>query len=108
MPLRGKKLGLLISVPPDHTNFNHGVRLAEAVRIAAGLAAWRKLTVTVCLREPAVLALSEFPEELTDGDNFSRYLPLVTESGGRICAQRNAPLLRVIGQAAVPYREIND
>ncbi|PYM16065.1 MAG: hypothetical protein DME18_02545 [Verrucomicrobia bacterium] len=83
-------------------------RPAEAVRIAAGLAAWRKLTVTVCLREPAVLALSEFPEELADGDNFSRYLPLVTESGGRICAQRNAPLLRVIGQAAVPYREIND
>ncbi|PYM16066.1 MAG: hypothetical protein DME18_02550 [Verrucomicrobia bacterium] len=29
MPLRGKKLGLLISVPPGHTNFNHGVRLAE-------------------------------------------------------------------------------
>jgi sulfur relay (sulfurtransferase) complex TusBCD TusD component (DsrE family) len=29
MPLRGKKLGLLISVPPEHPNFNHGVRLAE-------------------------------------------------------------------------------
>ena len=29
MPLRGKKLGLLISVAPEHPNFNHGVRLAE-------------------------------------------------------------------------------
>ena len=29
MPLRGKKLGLLISVPPEHPNFNHGVRVAE-------------------------------------------------------------------------------
>jgi len=28
MPLRGKKLGLLISVPPEHHNFNHGLRLA--------------------------------------------------------------------------------
>jgi len=29
MLLRGKKLGLLISVPPGHPNFSHGVRLAE-------------------------------------------------------------------------------
>ena len=29
MLLRGKKLGLLISVPPGHPNFIHGVRLAE-------------------------------------------------------------------------------
>ena len=29
MLLRGKKLGLLISVPPQHPNFDHGVRLAE-------------------------------------------------------------------------------
>ena len=29
MAFRGKKLGLLISVPPEHPNFNHGVRLAE-------------------------------------------------------------------------------
>jgi hypothetical protein len=30
MPLRGKKLGLLISVPPAHPNFGRGIRLAEA------------------------------------------------------------------------------
>ena len=29
MQLRGKKLGLLISVPPDDPNFRHGLRLAE-------------------------------------------------------------------------------
>lgn len=29
MPLAGKKLGLLISVGPDHPNFRHGLRLAE-------------------------------------------------------------------------------
>jgi predicted peroxiredoxin len=27
--LRGKKLGLLLSIPPDHPGFLHGVRLAE-------------------------------------------------------------------------------
>ena len=78
-----------------------GPRPAEAVRIAAGVGAWKKLAVTVYLRDAAVLALSEFPDELKDGDNFRRYLPLVTESGGLVCAQRGAPLLREIGQAQV-------
>lgn len=30
MLLRGKKLGLLISAPPDRPNFLHGLNLAEA------------------------------------------------------------------------------
>src|SRR5437868_10717535 len=30
MPLRGKKLGILLSARPDHPSFGHGVRLAEA------------------------------------------------------------------------------
>ena len=30
MPLTRRKLGVLISVPPDHPNFTHGVCLAEA------------------------------------------------------------------------------
>ena len=30
MSLQGKKLGVLISVPPGHPNFVHGVRTAQA------------------------------------------------------------------------------
>ena len=30
MSLRGKKLGLLLSISPDHPNFDHGLRLAAA------------------------------------------------------------------------------
>jgi hypothetical protein len=29
MSLRGRKLGLLLSTPPEHANFRHGVCLAE-------------------------------------------------------------------------------
>jgi sulfur relay (sulfurtransferase) complex TusBCD TusD component (DsrE family) len=29
MPLRGKKLGVLLSVPPFHANFHHVLRLTE-------------------------------------------------------------------------------
>jgi hypothetical protein len=83
-------------------------RPAEAVRIAAGVGAWKKVAVIVCLRDNAVLALGEFSDELADGDNFRRYLPLVTKSGGLICAQRGAPLLDEIGQSPLSYQEIND
>jgi|ERR1051326_8224393 sulfur relay (sulfurtransferase) complex TusBCD TusD component (DsrE family) len=30
MPLSGKKLGVLLSVPPEHPGFRHGLELAEA------------------------------------------------------------------------------
>jgi hypothetical protein len=83
-------------------------RPAEAVRIAAGVGAARKVAVTVYLRGDAVLALGEYPDELADGDHFRRYLPLVAEAGGLICAQRDAPLLDEIGETTVEFREIND
>ena len=83
-------------------------RPAEAVRIAAGVAVWKRVEVTVYLRDTAVLALSEFSDELVDGDNFSRYLPLVPESGGLICARRDASLLNEIGESPVSFREISD
>jgi hypothetical protein len=83
-------------------------RPAEAVRIAAGVGAWRKVTVTVYLSGPAVLVLSEFTDDLADGENFSRYLPLVKESGGLICAQRGAALLNDIGHWPVSFRETGD
>jgi predicted peroxiredoxin len=36
MPMAPKKLGVLISVPPNHPNFTHGVRLA-ATALAHGM-----------------------------------------------------------------------
>ena len=83
-------------------------RPAEAVRIAAGVGVWRKVAVTVYLHGAAVLALSEFPDDLADGDKFSRYLSLVLESGGLICAQRGAALLHDLGHQAVSFHETGD
>jgi hypothetical protein len=83
-------------------------RPAEAVRIAAGVGAWRKVSVTVYLHGAAVLTLSEFPDDLADGDNLSRYLPLVSESGGMICAQRGAAQLHGIEHAPISFRETDD
>ena len=83
-------------------------RPAEAVRIATGVGAWRKVAVTVYLRGAAVLALGEFPDDLADGENFSRYLPLLQESGGLICAQRGAALLHDLGHRAVSFQETGE
>lgn len=83
-------------------------RPAEAIRIAAGVGTWKKVEVSVYLRDAAVLALSEFADELVDEDNFTRYLPIVGEFGRPIYVQRAAPLLAEIGQAPLPFEEISD
>jgi len=54
-------------------------RPAEAIRIAAGIGAWRKTEVTLLLRGPAGYSLQEYADELKDEDNFVRYLPIVAE-----------------------------
>jgi len=97
--------GVLIIITADPRS---SPRPAEAVRIAAGLGAWQRVVVTLYLRDAAVLVLSEYPDELADGDLVRRYLPLVSECGGLVCAQRGAPLLSDVGEAPVAFREIND
>ena len=82
-------------------------RPAEAVRIAAGVGAWGKVEVSLHLHEAAVLALGEFAGELVDGEYFERYLPLVAETARAVSVQRDAPLLRELGQPTVPFDPID-
>jgi len=63
-------------------------RPAEAIRIAAGVSVWEKVEVTLYLRGDARRALDEFADELVDGDHFTRYLPLLAESGRAILVER--------------------
>lgn len=81
-------------------------RTAEAIRIAAGIGAWKKVDVTVVLCESAVLALSEFPDDLIDEDNFNRYLPILGDLGRPIYVETGAPLLENLGQTPVRYERI--
>lgn len=81
---------------------------AEAIRIAAGVGTWKKADITVYLRGPAVLALSEFTDEFVDDDNFSRYFPIVGEFGRPIYVERGEPLLSELGESPLRYEEIDD
>lgn len=82
-------------------------RPAEAVRIAAGVGAWKKAVVRLYLHGPAVLCLSEFPDELVDEDNFSSYLPILGELGHPVTVEQGSAHLPEIGEAPVPFLEVD-
>ena len=65
------------------------------------------MDVTLYLHGPAVLALSEFPDELVDEDHFTRYLPIVAEFGRPVFVEKGAPLLEELGDAPVSHQEIS-
>ena|SRR5438067_8571749 len=67
-------------------------RPAEAIRIAAGVGAWKRTDITVCLREAAVLVLSDSGQGLVDEENFTQYLPMLRDFGRPIYIQRGARL----------------
>lgn len=83
-------------------------RPAEAIRIAAGVGTWKKMAIRVYLRGAAVLALSEYADEFVDEDNYTRYFPIVGEFGGPVYVQQGAPLLAELGEAILPYEQIDD
>ncbi len=83
-------------------------RPAEAIRIAAGVGAWKKADITVYLRDSAVLALSEFADEFVDEDNYTRYLPIVGEFGRPIYVQQNAKEIAELGESPLKFKEISD
>jgi hypothetical protein len=81
-------------------------RLAEAIRIAAGVGVWKQARIDVYLHGPAVLALSETPDDLIDSDSFTRYLPILAESGRPIYVERGASWLAQIAESVLPYQEV--
>lgn len=83
-------------------------RPAEAIRIAAGVGAWRRAEMSLYLRGSAVHSLTEFADELVDEDNFVRYLPMLTEWGRPVLVQQGAEALGDLGEAVLQYREIDD
>jgi len=59
-------------------------RPAEAVRIAAGIAVWKQVELSLYFRGASQLALTDEAETLVNGDHFTRYLPLLRESDARL------------------------
>jgi hypothetical protein len=83
-------------------------RPAEAVRVAVGVGAWKKVEVTVYLRGAAVLLLGEEADGLMDGENYAQYMPVLRESGRPIYVQQGAAALGQLSREAGPFEEISD
>jgi hypothetical protein len=81
-------------------------RPAEAVRIAAGVGAWRKVQVHLVFEGASVRALDEFADELTSGDLFTQYLPAIPDHGGRIIVERGNQFLDSV-QPTVPFERLS-
>jgi hypothetical protein len=56
-------------------------RPVEAIRMAVGVAAWKRVDVAVFLRGAAVLAAAENIDDLVDAENLLRYTPLLRDLG---------------------------
>lgn len=66
-------------------------RLAEAVRVAAGLSVHERLAVTLCLCGEAVRILGNEDGELFDVDDVEEYLAVLKGAGARLLVLRNQP-----------------
>lgn len=83
-------------------------RPAEAIRIAAGVGTWKKVDVSLYFRGSSIASLGEWVDELTDEDNFTRYLPIAAEGGGRIFVEAGNPRLNQLGEPSVRFTEITE
>ena len=81
-------------------------RPAEAIRIAAGLGAWGKVHLTVYLHGPAVAALGNDAEELQDGENYPRYLPVLAEHGHGLRVEAGAALPQELSEAGQKFTSL--
>lgn len=83
-------------------------RPAEAIRVAAGLGAWKRADVRVYLRGAAIRALGEWVDDLKMEDDFTRYLPIIRDWGHPVWVQAGAAEIADLGEATAPFEEIAD
>ncbi len=104
-PVRSQSLPLVLFVVA--TDPRVSARPAEAIRVAAGLGAWKKAEVRVYLHGPAIRALAEWVDELKDEDNYTRYLPMLADPTRPVLVEAGAVDAAELGEATVPFEEID-
>lgn len=63
-------------------------RPSEAVRVAAGIGAWKKVRVNIYLHGPALACASEPSEEFEQGEIIAQHLPSISLHGGEIFGEK--------------------
>jgi hypothetical protein len=101
-PQARKSLLLAITCDPRSSH-----RPAEAIRLAAGVAAWRKVDVTLYFGGPAVLAVNSDPDDFVDEESYTRYLPMCIESGCSLFIESGSPFLEKLIPGELAYQKIS-
>lgn len=79
-------------------------RPIEALRIAAGIAVWKKVEMSVYLRGEAALLLSDS----LDNEDCRKFWPLLVESSRGIFTQRHPAAGCAIDSPVAPFTGISD
>ena len=79
---------IVIASDPRETH-----RPAEAIRVAAGLAALGSVDIEVCFCQAAALVLGPKTDDLVDAHIIRDHLPLLAQHAKRICAESGDPFL---------------
>lgn len=69
-------------------------RLAEAIRLSAGVSAWQKVQVTVFVGGRAVAGLITGDGRFVDEENIVEYLPMLREHNQELYLEHGHPLLQ--------------
>jgi hypothetical protein len=102
---RPARKSLLIAVTSDPGSSH---RPAEAIRLAAGIAAWRKVDVTLYFAGPAVLAINSDSDDFVDEESYTQYLPMCIESGCPIFIESGSSLTERLAPGELPYEMISN
>jgi sulfur relay (sulfurtransferase) DsrF/TusC family protein len=97
-----KPLALFV-VTADPRGSTHAV---EAIRIAVGVATWKRVDVALYLCGPAVLAAAENVDDLLDADNLTRYTPLLRDLGRPVYI--DAQFRPGLTEASVPIEALDN
>lgn len=76
-------------------------RPAEAIRIAAGVGAWKKAEVSVYLWGEGKHILDDAAGDFVDEEHFTRYLPMLQEEGKIYVHKDEKEFARVAREHAV-------
>ena len=77
-------------------------RPAEAIRLAAGVAAWRNVAVTLFFTGAGGAAVSGDCDDFVDEESYTRYLPMFVESGGRVYVESTT----VASNSELPHEKL--
>ncbi len=91
-----KNVLLVVTADPRESG-----RAAEAIRIAAGIGGWDKVSVKLCLCGEARRVLAETTDDLINGEVCESYLPILLESEDKV------HLLAVEHEAGAPYPNVS-